>query len=112
MLYLALRFIKKPHNYFVLFKFISKLHISVLLAHANACPEARILAVFKGNSFLETTDKIFHGYVEDPVVRYCCPRLYCTEQERTIVLYIPSMSMTMFLDFFFKIKIVHSKLFM
>lgn len=45
--------------------------------------------------------KIFHGYVEDAGVRNCCARLYYTEQERTIVLYIPSMSMTAFLDFFF-----------
>lgn len=45
--------------------------------------------------------KIFHDYVEEPVVRNCYPRLYCTEQERTIILYIASMSMTVFLDFYF-----------
>lgn len=48
--------------------------------------------------------KIFHAYVEDPVVMNCCLRLHCTEQEITIILYIPSASMTVFLGFFFKLK--------
>lgn len=55
--------------------------------------------------------KIFYGYVEDLGVRNCCARLDCAEQERTIILYMPSMSMAVFLDFF-KIKILDSKLFM
>lgn len=49
--------------------------------------------------------KIFHDYVEDPVVRNCCPRLYCTEQENHYSLctkYVYDCVSWFF--FFFKLK--------
>lgn len=58
--------------------------------------------------------KILADYAEYSVVRNCYPRFYCTEQDRTIILYIPSYlyNHISWHFFFLLAKNFHSKLFM